>query len=586
MLRVGIVEDDIEHLVGVIRSLMALKQHRRDFEIVPVLLSDPEIDTSQAIDNWSEEEKEPLKNAGIDVSSWPKIEQKGKLCPVDPEHCAEILDYLASQDVHVIISDSWMGRGTESGFSESDLKLAGVRLLDAAERDERWKGKCWLMTKFGNDVMSELVKVAGWRPEVFNPLNFEDYRYIDKSKVHDVIPGEWETQLERVIEEGIARMRLAEPIKLPPEVTRGGKFGDMIGASEPMLKVYRTILQVAETDATVLILGEIGTGKDLIACEIHQRSRRSKKTRVDINCAGIPKELVSSELFGHEPGAFTGAFKLKKGLFEVADKGTLFLDEIGEMPFDTQAALLRAIQQRVIRRVGGTVDIRVDVRIIAATNQVLANLVKEGRFNEALYSRLEVITIKAPPLRERREDIRLLVDHFIKKFNEQYKDLGKRIDSISKTSLKILEAYDWPQNVRELENRIHAAFIYSQDKHTLDEDNPSIRDIENLLSQQQSPLQPQADLQTSTITRENGSRAASEDWQQIKEGKLTRKLSEEKKKLGDRFPYFFKLLLAWLDENYGNKLPPEKVTKKMFDMTNNNFKKFLHDHRKKPDKPS
>lgn len=585
MLRVGIIEDDIEHLVGVLRSLVALKQHRGDFDIVPVLLSDPEIDTPQAIEDWAEEEKEPLKHAGIDVSNWPKIEQKGKLCPIDPNHCDEILKYLAIQDVHVIICDSWMGQSSETRFSQSDLKLAGVRLLDEAEKDERWKGKCWLMTKFGNDVLQELVMTARWRPKVFNPLNFEDWRYIDKSKVHDVVPGEWEIQLERVVEEGIARMRLAEPIKLSSEEILNGKFGDMVGTSKVMLDVYETILKVAETDSSVLILGEIGTGKELIACEIHRRSPRSNKPMVDVNCGNIQDDLVSSELFGYEPGAFTGATKQKKGLFEVADKSTIFLDEIGEMPIETQKALLRVIQQRVIRRVGGTKNIPVDVRIIAATNKDLRELIELNKFREDLYSRLEVITIIVPPLRHRREDICRLVDHFIGKFNKVYETRGKHVENCSKRALEILEAYHWPQNVRELEHRIEEAFVFLQNKRTLDEDNPAIKKIEQQLVKKISVVPPQQTTEkeapSNNLKSSGRYQSPAEAWEAIENEKDKRTLDEWDIELGT--PETFDVIELIKQKRFGRYPNPDEVMR-LFGMTYGAWKGWIFRNKKKIEK--
>jgi len=228
-------------------------------------------------------------------------------------------------------------------------------------------------------------------------------------------------------------------------------FGDMIGKSKEMLKVYATINKVAGTTANILILGESGTGKELVARAIHESSPRKGMPFLIINCGGIPETLLESELFGYIKGSFTGAHMDKPGLFEAASGGTIFLDEIGDLPSILQVKLLRVVQEKTFRRIGGTDDIKVDVRIISATNQNLSVQVKEGTFREDLYYRLNVIPIQLPPLRERKDDIPILAKHFIEKYSQEF---SKEIRNISIYALELLMDYQFPGNIRELENII------------------------------------------------------------------------------------------------------------------------------------
>src|SRR5580765_1134867 len=209
--------------------------------------------------------------------------------------------------------------------------------------------------------------------------------------------------------------------------------------------------KVVDTRVTVLIEGETGVGKELIAAAVHYRSRRRDKLFVGQNCAAMPENLLESELFGHKKGAFTGAHEEKKGLFEIADGGTLFLDEVTEMPLSLQSKLLRALQEGEIRQIGATQEKRVNVRIVAATNRNMEKEVAEGRFREDLYYRLKVFPVRVPPLRERREDIPLLAGHFLSRYSAE---MGKAVGGLSQPALEMLGAYDWPGNVRELENEV------------------------------------------------------------------------------------------------------------------------------------
>jgi DNA-binding NtrC family response regulator len=234
------------------------------------------------------------------------------------------------------------------------------------------------------------------------------------------------------------------------------RFSNIVGNSEAITETLKKTEQVALTDSTVLIYGETGTGKELLARVIHESSTRSQKNFVPINCGAIPKNLLESELFGHEKGAFTGATKKRIGRFEEADAGTLFLDEIGDMPLNLQVRLLRVLQEGVIQRLGSNNDISVDVRVIAATHENLTDLVAKGRFREDLYYRLKVFELELPPLRERRGDILLLINHFIPHYNEE---LGKQIAGVDESVLEVLCEYDYPGNIRELQHIIESAMI-------------------------------------------------------------------------------------------------------------------------------
>jgi two-component system NtrC family response regulator len=251
------------------------------------------------------------------------------------------------------------------------------------------------------------------------------------------------------------RMRRLEKenVELRAEITDRYRFDSVVGSSEKIRDVLDMAGRVAASDASVLITGESGTGKELLAKGIHYNSPRADGPFVAVNCAAIPEHLIESELFGHVRGAFTGAVKDKEGKFELAANGTLFLDEIGDLRVDLQAKILRVLQERQVDRVGGKHPVSVDVRIIAATNKDIERAVKEGAFREDLYYRLSVITLHMPPLRERRDDIPLLVQHFLKKFN---RDSDVRIDP---EALTMLTAYGWPGNVRELENSIERASV-------------------------------------------------------------------------------------------------------------------------------
>jgi len=250
-----------------------------------------------------------------------------------------------------------------------------------------------------------------------------------------------------------------ENVALREDIVRSSMFEEIVGSCEPLRRVLVQVSKVAPTDSTVLVLGETGTGKELIARAIHNRSKRSNRAFIRVNCAAIPQSLIASELFGHEKGSFTGATQRRLGRFESADGGTIFLDEVGDLPPETQVALLRVLQEREFERVGGTQSVSVDVRVIAATNRDLTSAVAEGEFRQDLFYRLNVFPIRLPALRERISDISLLVGYLIDRYA---KTLGKKIRNIDKKTIELFHAYDWPGNIRELQNVVERAVILSE----------------------------------------------------------------------------------------------------------------------------
>jgi len=264
-------------------------------------------------------------------------------------------------------------------------------------------------------------------------------------------------QLLHILASGLLQRRLeGENRELRTALRDQGRFMELVGKSPKMLQVFQLVAQVAPSRSTILVVGESGTGKELVAKAIHQNSPRRERPFVVVNSGSLPHELLESNLFGHVKGAFTGAVYAKKGLFELADKGTLFFDEIGNIPMETQAKLLRVIQEREFMRLGGVETVKVDVRVVAATNVDLSRAVEEGRFREDLYYRLNVIAIQLPPLRQRKEDVPALVQHFVDKYAQEN---GKPVEGVTPEALQVLMDYDWPGNVRELENVIERGVV-------------------------------------------------------------------------------------------------------------------------------
>ncbi len=257
-----------------------------------------------------------------------------------------------------------------------------------------------------------------------------------------------------------------ENIALRDEVSQTSMFEEIVGSSTPLRRVLVLVSKVASTDSTVLITGETGTGKELIARAIHRKSPRASRPFVSVNCGAVPPSLITSELFGHEKGAFTGALQRHLGRFELAEGGTVFLDEVGELPSEAQVALLRVLQERTLDRVGGSRPVPVDVRVIAATNRDLDKAIAQGAFRSDLYYRLSVFPVHVPPLRDRAEDVPLLVEYLTQRYAAK---AGKRITEVSRRTMDLLRSYDWPGNVRELQNVIQRAVILSEGTLAVDE---------------------------------------------------------------------------------------------------------------------
>jgi two-component system response regulator PilR (NtrC family) len=314
----------------------------------------------------------------------------------------------------------------------------------------------------GLDLLKEIRTAGNGTPVVMMTAYTSTKSAIEAMKLgaYDYISKPFDVEeLKVVAQKAIERAELAqENVYLRRELEQKYTFNNIIGKSPRMQAIFQLVERMARTNSTVLVQGESGTGKELIARAIHFASPRSARRFLSINCGALPENLLESELFGHERGAFTGAVREKKGLFQEADRGTLFLDEIGEMTPTMQVKLLRVLQEKMIRKVGGTDEEPVDVRIIAATNQDLENRIASGDFREDLYYRINVLPINLPPLRQRREDVPLLVDFFLQKYCRQM-ELPAR--QISIEAMQILEGYDWPGNVRELENLIERVLALS-----------------------------------------------------------------------------------------------------------------------------
>jgi len=348
-------------------------------------------------------------------------------------------------DIKVCTDGEWAERTIEDERFDlviTDLKIPGINGLDLLTG----------IKKRYPDISFIVMTAYGSIETAVDAMKRGASDYITKP-----FPPE---ELILIVRNVLEKQNLVKEVRiLRKEVEGRYRFGNIIGKNPRMQEVYDLISNVAETDATVLIRGETGTGKELVAKSIHFNSRRKDKPFVSLNCGAIPETLLESELFGYEKGAFTGATRQKIGKFEYADGGTVFLDEVCDLAPATQVKLLRVLQERVIERVGGNGQICIDVRIIAATNKNLEEEVAQGRFREDLYYRLNVVPIKLPPLRERKEDIPLLAKHFLAKYARL---MNKDISIISQEVLSEMMAYDWPGNVRQLENLIERAIIMAK----------------------------------------------------------------------------------------------------------------------------
>jgi DNA-binding NtrC family response regulator len=338
------------------------------------------------------------------------------------------LEIFRQEPVELILTDQRMPN------------ISGLDLIKAA-RGINPESHVIVMTAYGNIETAVEAMKAGAADYLTKPLNLEELRH----------------KIERVRE----RCSLyAENRELRAALESRHRIEGIIGDSGQMLEVISLVRRVAPTDATVLIRGESGTGKELIAKAIHYASARAARPLVRVNCAALPENLLESELFGHEKGSFTGAIATRKGRFELADGGTLFLDEIGDLPLHLQAKLLRVLQEKEFERVGSSLSLKVNVRVLSATHRDLEALIESGQFREDLYYRLNVVTILLPPLRERRQDLPAFMDHFLRVFAEKN---GKTIRGFTREAREVLLRYDYPGNVRELENLIERAVVLTRD---------------------------------------------------------------------------------------------------------------------------
>ena len=354
-------------------------------------------------------------------------------------------------------------------ISAVDQQEAVVRCLELGAED-------FLTKPFNAVILKARVKASlekkGWRDQeqAYQKQLMQEIR--ERKRAEEKLERANESLEQRVLERtvelntAIAKVEelkdrfQAENIYLQQEIKLVHNFEEIISQSNEFAKILASVEQVAATDATVLVLGETGTGKELLARAIHSIGARKDRPLVKVNCATLPANLIESELFGHEKGSFTGAQSRRIGRFELADGGTIFLDEVAEMPLELQAKLLRVLQEGEFERLGGSETIKIDARVIAATNRNLVEEVSAGAFREDLYYRLNVFPVCSSPLRDRREDIPLLVNHFVAKYSAK---IGKKIDTVSHKALETLKTYDWPGNIRELENIIERAVITSSE---------------------------------------------------------------------------------------------------------------------------
>ncbi|MDQ3488125.1 MAG: sigma-54 dependent transcriptional regulator [Acidobacteriota bacterium] len=375
--------------------------------------------------------------------------RKGTILVIDDEEIMrEILEALLTREGYEVRLASNASEG---------LELARSLPFDAAVVDMMMPGMDGISTleelkKTDDDLPVLMITAFASVENAIKAMKRGAFDYITKPFKND--------EVLVVLRNALAQRTLvAENRALRQNLqARANRFGEIIGRSSPMRQVFDLIIQAAPSRTTILISGESGTGKELVARALHQNSTRADRAFVTVNSGNLPPDLLESNLFGHVKGAFTGAVYPKKGLFELADKGTIFFDEIGNIPLETQAKLLRVIQEREFMRLGGVDIIKVDVRIIAATNVDLQKMVADGRFREDLYYRLHVISVQLPPLRDRRDDVPLLVQHFLEKYGEEN---NKKSLEITPDALDLLMDYEWPGNVRELENVIERAVVLS-----------------------------------------------------------------------------------------------------------------------------
>lgn len=374
--------------------------------------------------------------------------------PVALDLLREVLSKEGYEVVSALSAEEAISRGIENFF---DVIITDVRMGEKDGMDVLRSFK-----KTSPETAVIMITAFGSIDTAIEAIREGAFDYISKPfKLEEI-----KITVKRALEQ---RRLLRENQYYRQELLEKYQFKNVIGRTPQMFQVYKTIARVADTKSTILLYGERGTGKELVARSIHYNSQRSDRPFVTVDCASLAETLMESELFGHVRGAFTGALQAKRGLFEEAAGGTLFLDEVGNLSLSTQAKLLRFLQEFEIKRVGGTENIKVDVRVIAATNQFLEPLVKSGNFREDLFDRLNVVPISLPPLREKKEDIPLLIIHFLQKSSEEN---HKPISHISPEALDILTQYSWPGNVRELRHTIERAVVLSTQPIILPEDLP------------------------------------------------------------------------------------------------------------------
>ncbi len=365
----------------------------------------------------------------------------------DERSMRELLEYMLSKEGYQIdLAENGRKAIEKIESSKYDLVLTDIKLGDLTGLDVLRAAK-----RKNPNIVVIMISAFATTETAVEAMNDGAYDYVPKPFDND--------ELKETIANALERKTLdAEREAMEDELKSTVHFDRIVGGSPRMLHIYQMVRQVAKTRTNILITGESGTGKELIARAIHDNSDRADKAFIPVNCGGIPETLVESEFFGHKKGAFTGATQDKQGLLEAAHGGTIFLDEVGELSITMQVKLLRAVQERSFRAVGGTRDINVDIRIISATNKRLEDEVIAGRFREDLFYRLNVIEIKVPPLRERKGDLKILTQHFIEKFS---REMGKEVTKVSSYAIDLLKKYNFPGNVRELENLIERSVALS-----------------------------------------------------------------------------------------------------------------------------
>lgn len=371
------------------------------------------------------------------------LDSEGRICRVN-KTMREVFGYTEEEFLSLRIHD------IDLDYIDGDFWIHWQRARELG-RPDRFEER--MLTRDGRVFPADIT---------VNFIEFEGKEY-GCTTIRDItLQKQREKELRQALSEleRLKRRLEEENVYLQEEIKVDHNFGTIIGSGKEFKQVLKQVEVVAPTDTTVLILGETGTGKELLARALHDLSDRSQRALVKVNCAALPANLIESELFGHEKGAFTGAISRKVGRFELANGGTIFLDEIGDLPLELQAKLLRVLQEGEFERVGGTATVKVDVRVIAATNRDLDRAVDEDKFREDLFYRLNVFPLNNPPLRDRREDIPTLVSHFVQKYSSK---MGKAIDTVPKKVMDSLRAYHWPGNVRELENIIERSVILSPD---------------------------------------------------------------------------------------------------------------------------